>query len=256
MAAIRRGLARLPTELLDQTLVYILENKRHQILPGPPLQMNRSFRRVALSQLTQNATLQIHIHHATYRRFWEVSFTNGITPVLRSPERLVMIGKNALWACFRDLVGIDEMLAGVHKLYIELSCFKSLAFSIESFKDRCREVTVRASLTMDPTNTNQTGSFVFGPYMDAWTARPAICSVAWIESFVTAVRRACEQHMIQHNVRHLRERSLIQPFRPPYPPKRLTIVEMSVLEKKEEKRLEWPRLYKICAKEAAWVARG
>ncbi|KAI5241851.1 hypothetical protein E4T43_05133 [Aureobasidium subglaciale] len=179
MAAVRRGLARLPTELLDQILVCILEDKRHQILPGPLLQMNRSFRRVALSRVTQNTTLQIHIYHATYRRFWEISFTNGITPVLRSPERLVMIGKDALWACFRNLVGIDEMLAGVHKLYIEF-CFKGLAVSIEFFTDQSPKVTVHASLATDPTTTNQTGSFVFGPNMEAWTARLATCSVAWI----------------------------------------------------------------------------
>jgi len=169
MAATRRGLTLL-NKL--EILAYILDAQAHQIIPSPLLQMSRYTRRTALRQLTHDITLQLDIHHASYNRFWEVSFTSATAPVLRSPSQPHLVGKNALWPHFREILNIEEVLGRVDKLYIKFSCFRELAFSIEFAAGAAPRITVHATTPVNPAHPMSPGTFVFNPSVQAWTTGP------------------------------------------------------------------------------------
>jgi hypothetical protein len=243
MAATRRGLTLLPLENKLEILAYILDAQAHQTIPSPLLQVSRYTRRTALRQLTHDITLQLDIHHASYSRFWEVSFTSATAPVLRSPSQPHLVGRNALWPNFREILNIEEVLGRVHKLYIKFSCFRELAFSIEFAAGAAPRITVHATTPVNPAHPTRSGTFVFNPSVQAWTTgpppgppSPGGCDISWIEAFLADMRNACEQQMIQQSASYktLFNRVLVElRMRQPYPGVRVQlrkVPDMMVLD--------------------------
>ncbi|THW38805.1 hypothetical protein D6D21_07621 [Aureobasidium pullulans] len=239
MATTRRGLTLLALENKLEILAYILDAQAHQIIPSPLLQMSRYTRRTALRQLAHDITLQLDIHHASYSRFWEVSFTSATAPVLRSPSQPHLVGRNALWPNFRGILNIEEVLGRVHKLYIKFSCFRELAFSIE----RSSSHHSPATNPVNPAHPMSPGTFVFNPSVQAWTTgpppgppSPGSCDISWIEAFLADMRNACEQQMIQQSASYktLFNRVLVElRMRQPYPGVRVQlrkVPDMMVLD--------------------------
>ncbi|TIA29459.1 hypothetical protein D6C83_07293 [Aureobasidium pullulans] len=301
MAATRRGLTLLPLENKLEILAYILDAQAHQIIPSPLLQLSRYTRRTALRQLAHDITLQLDIHHASYSRFWEVSFTSATAPVLRSPSQPHLVGRNALWPNFRGILNIEEVLGRVHKLYIKFSCFRELAFSIEFAAGAAPRITVHATTPVNPAHPMSPGTFVFNPSVQAWTTgpppgppSPGSCDISWIEAFLTDMRNACEQQMTQQGASYktlfnrvlveLRMRQpypgvrvqlrkvpdmrvldngspdynkirVMQPFRGPYPVKRLRGEEMNAMMHKKMHELKEEREKKRAAAQAARMKR-
>ncbi|THY20483.1 hypothetical protein D6D01_06730 [Aureobasidium pullulans] len=301
MTATRRVLALLPLGTKLEILAYIFGIQAHQIVPSPLLQMSRYTRRTALRQLTHNITLQLDIHHASYSRFWEVSFTSATAPVLRSPSQPQLVGKNALWTHFCEILNIEEVLGRVHKLYIKFSCFRELAFSIKFAGGAAPRITVHATTPVNPAHPMSPGTFVFNPSVQAWTTgpppgppSPGGCDISWIEAFLADMPNACEQQMVQQSTSYkmlfnrvlveLRMRQpypgvrvqlrkvpdmglldngspdynnvrVTQPFRGPYPVKRLRGEEMNAMMHMKMHELEEEREKKRAAAEAARMKR-
>lgn len=196
----------MPPEILLEIFKHALQAENQQVLPSPYMRVSKMVRQHVVDILTENRTLQLECHHPTSHHFWATLLYQSTSKgeFLRSSTGLPTIKNSVVrWSKFRSLFPSAEMVGKVDSVYIKLRWMRDLAFTILFHHNQPPTIKTHAWFR---SSADTVSPPVLRPDMTRWIQQPAVCSVEWIEAFISDMRNQSLAYTTPHhtdNHRHL-----------------------------------------------------